>query len=246
MIATVHSVVDASALGVEIKAHWGLAEPFRCELLTRGMNDVYLVRSRGERYAARVWRAGRQSGPKVTWELEYLRHLKRKAMPVIAAVPNRQGELSFAVEAPEGERQVCLFEWADGWPFADDPKPAMAARIGAAVARMHIEGRDFQAKSPRPIDFAGMIRTLYPALAARLDDRAEDRRFYDRLADAIPRRLEPFERECLPLFLASKEFSFMCGMSHGANYVGHLSFGPPVFDWFAQSVRRHAQKAELV
>lgn len=40
-----HSVLHAKALGERIKDHYGLAEPFRCELLTRGMNDVYLVRS---------------------------------------------------------------------------------------------------------------------------------------------------------------------------------------------------------
>jgi Ser/Thr protein kinase RdoA (MazF antagonist) len=59
------------------------------------------------------------------------------------------------------------------------------------------------------------------------------------------RPIEDFERSCLPLFMCSKEFSYMCGMSDGVNYVGHMSFGPQHFDWFAQSVRRHVEEAHL-
>jgi len=310
-----HSVVDNEALGEEIRRRWDLRAPFLCELITRGMNDVYLIKSGTTRFAARVWRADKHTADNVTWELDYLAHLKKKGIPVIAAVPDASGALSFGIDAPEGSRRVCLFEWA-------------ARRIGGSVAQIHLAGADFKGKTARPIDFPGEIRRKFPALAARLNERPDDLAFYQRIAEVLPgkiedayaagvpygplhgdvhaknvfvtpdgsftildfdtcgeahiihdcmslawansyflskgdtrmtpaltdafmegyeeaRPIEDLERSYLPLFMVSKEFSYMCGMSDGVNYVGHMSFGPQHFDWFAQSVRRHVEEAGL-
>ena len=62
--------------------------------------------------------------------------------------------------------------------------------------------------------------------------------------DARP--LDQFETSLLPLFMASKEFSYMCGMSEGVKYVGHMSFGPQHFDWISKSVRKHVEEAGLM
>ena len=331
MIAILHSVVDANELGALIQARWKLTEPFRCELITRGMNDVYLVKSGTTRYAARVWRADLQTPDMVAWELDYLAHLRAEGVPVIAAVPDASGALSFTVEAPEGTRFVCLFEWAAGRQFSSDPTPALSHQIGATVARLHLAGRRFKPRTRRPIDFANKeIRAKFPALARRLDERPEDRAFYQEAGEAIAAKLEEvyargvaygpihgdihaknvfmnndghfvlldfdtcgeshlmhdaasfawandylslnpanarltpdlgvaflagyeevrpldaLERECLPLFTASKEFSYMCTISDIVNRVGYGTFQPELFDWFAQSVRRHVKAANLL
>jgi Ser/Thr protein kinase RdoA (MazF antagonist) len=60
------------------------------------------------------------------------------------------------------------------------------------------------------------------------------------------RPLSDQERAFLPLAMAAKEFSFMCGMSAGVKFIGHMSMGPDKFDWFAQSVRRHVEEAGLL
>ena len=328
MIPIVHSVVDADALGERIQKRWQLPGPVHCELITRGMNDVYLVRDAERQYAARVWRADKSSEINVRFELEYLRHLAAGGVPVIAALPDQDGELFFSVEAPEGIRPVCLFEWAEGSPFSAAPNTDMARRIGAAVAQLHNVSQSFKPTAPRSIDFPGAIRRNYPALARRLDGRAEDLAFYARVAEAIPEALKkayaggvpfgaihgdvhannvfitadgelsildfdtcgeshlahdllsfvwaneyislrapglgpdisdafmegyeavrPFsdqEKAFLPLALAAKEFSFMCGMSAGVRYVGYMSMGPEKFDWFARSVRKHVEAAGLL
>lgn len=331
MIAILHSVVDAQELGQLIQARWKLANPFRCELITRGMNDVYLVKSGNARFAARVWRADMQTQDTVTWELEFLAHLRAHDVPVVAAVPDKSGELSFSIEAPEGTRHVCLFEWAEGRQYSTNPTPALARRIGATVARLHIAGSSFRPRSARPLDFANeQIRRKFPMLERRLDDRPADRAFYREASEAIAsalqdvyargvpcgpihgdvhtknvfvtadghfalldfdtcgeahlmhdamsfswaneylslnpanagltpdlgvaflegyeevRPLDAFERGCLPLFRASKEFSYMCIISDIVNRVGYGTFQPELFDWFAQSVRRHVKAANLL
>ncbi len=330
-IRTLHSVVDGAQLGAEIKRRWGLDAPFQCDLLARGMNDVYIVRSGSDRYAARVWRADTQTADRVRWELEFLRHLKAAGIPVIEALPDRRGALSFSVTAPEGVRHVCLFEWAEGRDFAAVPTPELSYRVGRAVGEMNLAGRDFAQPCARPIDFpTEQIRDKLPALMARLFGRYEDQRFYTGLCEKIAsgldaayatgvprgpihgdvhalnifvrddgsfslvdfdtcgeahlahdivsftwanaifhdnramkgltpevndaymegyeavRPLAPFERDCMPLFMAAKEFSNMTGMAFAGQFVGHLSFNERVFDWYAGSVRRHAEEAGLI
>jgi Ser/Thr protein kinase RdoA (MazF antagonist) len=199
-IRTLHSVVDGGELGAEIKRRWGLDNPFYCELLARGMNDVYLVRSGNARYAARVWRADTQNEGRVTWELEFLRHLKARGIPVIAALPDREGNLSFSVDAPEGRRYVCLFEWAEGRDFALVPTPELSYRVGKAVGEMNVAGLDFAQPCPRPIDFPGaQIRDKFPSLVARLFGRTEDHRFYGDLCEKIAAGLEAAVAEGVPV-----------------------------------------------
>jgi len=329
MFPIVHSVVDNVALAAAIQEHWKFPQDPTCDLITRGMNDVYEVRAGGERFAARVWRADKHTKESVTWELDFLAHLKAKGVPVIAAVPNAAGELSIGIDPPEGHRRICLFEWAEGDQFYADPKPDLARRIGAAVAQMHLAGADFTGKTERPIGFADDMRLRLPMLLSRLEGRGDEQAFYDKAINAcadkldevyaagVPvgpihgdvhirnvfvkqdgdfnildfdtcgtghllhdcqslawasmfyianghktltpatteqfwagyretRPLEPLEEECLPLFMVSKEFNFMCGMSHAVNVVGHMSFGPPQFDWFIQSARRNVAAAGLL
>ncbi|MCH8111380.1 MAG: phosphotransferase [Proteobacteria bacterium] len=190
MIPIVHSVVDAAALGEHIRRRWKLPLPLHCELITRGMNDVYLVRTAVQQYAARVWRADKSSEMKVLFELEYLRHLAAGGVPVVAPLPDSDGALFFSVEVPEGSRPVCLFEWAEGVPFSKVPSPDVARRIGAVVAQLHTVSQSFEPPVGRPIDFPGSIRRNYPALAQRLVGRPGDLAFYSRAGEAIAEALE--------------------------------------------------------
>jgi len=74
------------------------------------MNDIYLVRSGTRKFAARVWQAGVQTQERVTWELHFLTDLKARGLPVVVALPDRNVDYTFSIDAPEGLRQVCLFE----------------------------------------------------------------------------------------------------------------------------------------
>lgn len=330
MLPITHSVVDARPLGVEIQKRFALAEPAQCELLTRGMNDVYLVRAGGVQYAARVWRANKYTDDHVTFELEFLAHLLAAGVPVVAPIPLENGALFFAVEAPEGPRQVCLFPWAEGVPFTKAPTPAVAHVIGATMARLHNAAETFQPPAPRPINFSVGIGRSFPAVAERLAHRPRDVDFLRAAADAITSaldaayargapcgaihgdihggnvfvasdssiavldfdtcgeahlghdltsftwansffRLDPSVQGLdeaiddhylagygsvrplsdtdladLPLFVASKEFSFLCGMSAIMNVVGHMSLNESRLDWLVDSVRRNTAAAHLV
>ena len=50
----------------------------------------------------------------------------------------------------------------------------------------------------------------------------------------------------LPLFVAAKEFRYLCGYATNVNIVGHGPLRNPDLDWFARSIRRHAREAGLL
>ena len=56
IISTAHSTIDADALGQLIIKLYGFNANLVCELLHRGMNDFYLLRSKEKLFVAQVWR----------------------------------------------------------------------------------------------------------------------------------------------------------------------------------------------
>jgi Ser/Thr protein kinase RdoA (MazF antagonist) len=195
----IHSILDAEALGRVIQAHWDLADPFHCELLTRGMNDVYLVRSGTTRFAARCWRTAGFGEDKVDYELKLLDFLDRDGLPVVAPVAAKDGSWSTGVQAPEGPRPVALFRWVNGGPLHDHPNPVpYARRLGELFARMHLAGSRFHPAPSRMADYAGKIRRGWPNVKRLCGHRPEDLRFYEQAIDAVAGGLERLDRRLLP------------------------------------------------
>ena len=184
-VPAVHSVLDANVLGAVVQSSFRLPEPFHCELLTRSVNDVYLVKSKGAHYAARLWRAGYHRDDEIAFEMSFLLFLRNQGVSILPPVEAPTGETFYAVMAPEGRRQFCLFPWVEGQEFARVPSTGVARRIGETLARMHLAGAKFQAPVARPIGYHLWIRDNLPALLPRIADRPEDIPFYRHAAAAI-------------------------------------------------------------
>lgn len=197
-IPIVHSVLDGRALGREIRSRYGLTEPFDCELLVRGVNDVYVVTAGSARYAARVWRANFRTSDQVAFELAFLLHLKEAGIPVVAPLRSTEGGTFFLVEAPEGTRQVALFDWVKGTSFANIPTAAVAEKIGAGMAQIHLAARSFVPPARRPIEYRDHITENLPLVLRRLADRPADAAFYPRYAEAILKGLDQPAARALP------------------------------------------------
>ena len=189
----IHSVLDAAAVGDKIAAHFELPGPVHCELLTRGMNDVYLLRSGGRRYASRIWRHGFRDEAKVAYELAFLDHLKRACLPVVAALRTRDGGFHVPVRAPEGGRYLALFEWAEGAPYGADPDAGGARSIGAIIAQIHLAGADFKPAEPRFVDRSGAFASELPDLLRMVAHRPEDIDYYPQAVAAIEEALAPVD-----------------------------------------------------
>lgn len=202
----VHTILHAKPLGVEIQRRWKLPDPFLCQLLVRGMNDVYLVRAGGTQYAARVWRASFAERAGADYELRFLDFIAGRGIPVPRGVklPDRDA-YHITIDGPDGPRDVALFEWAKGdlLHFHPDPVP-FARRTGELFARMHLASRDFRHPTPRYTDYAGNIRAHFPAIADLAVDRPEDFAFWTMAKDRMLAAYSKLDRNALPW-----------GVSHG-------------------------------
>lgn len=199
VVPFVHSILDARPLGVEIFKHYDLATPFHCELLVRGMNDVYVVRAGKQKYAARCWRFHGVTDAAVAYELALLDHLSRAGIPVSAPLPAKNGAFHFSVRGPEGPRAVALFQWVDGDLLFHHPDPVpQSRRFGELIARMHLAGQSFRPPTPRLTDYVGHIRRDGKQLDWLCADRPDDLAFYRRAIDAVTAALERLDRSSMP------------------------------------------------
>ncbi|MBM3505971.1 MAG: hypothetical protein FJX65_19210 [Alphaproteobacteria bacterium] len=198
-IPIVHAILDAKPLGVEIQKHYHFAEPFHCELLVRGMNDVYLIRTGGERFAARCYRHDGMPEAKVAYEVAFLAHLDRAGVPVPAPISTTNGTLHFMVGGPEGPRAVAVFRYIEGNVLFQNPTPVPhARRLGEYLARIHLAGRDFHFEPRRVIDRAGLIRNGIEDLVWLCSDRPEDAQYYPRASVAVADALDALDPKAMP------------------------------------------------
>jgi Ser/Thr protein kinase RdoA (MazF antagonist) len=195
VLPIVHTIVDAVALGPAIAAHYDFPPPFHCELLARGMNDVYMIVGGKERYAARLWRAKRRTEGEVTYELDLLDFLLAEGLPVVPAIKTKGGKRHFAVEAPDGIRYVALFEWARGDAFAAAPTATLATQMGELIGKMHQVTPRFVRAKERPLDVANRLRSRIPYMERLASYRPDLAAFFrstaERLAKELDRIAEP-------------------------------------------------------
>ncbi|MSO64883.1 MAG: hypothetical protein EXQ85_03615 [Alphaproteobacteria bacterium] len=185
-----HSIVDADALGAVIAEGYDLPRPIHCELLARGMNDVYVLRCGPERLAVRLWNARGRTESEVIYELDYLNFLKAEGLPVSTALRAPDGRYHLSVEAPEGRRYVALFRFAEGTEMGAAPTPEQATALGALIGRLHVVSPRFAGGDKHRLDHAASIRRKFPALARRVAHRPDDLALYRRVAEALPAALD--------------------------------------------------------
>ena len=203
-----HSILDSPSLHDRIGEAYDLPHPIQCELMTRGMNDVYLIRCDGATYASRVWRTGFRSEPDVDYETQFLKFLDEAGVPVPAPIPTRDGRLYIPLDAPEGRRHLALFQWADGTPFANNLNPEIARKLGVMFGQLHLIAKDFSPTRVRNIDSGRQMRLGLPALTRMVAHREGDGAWYAEAVNAVAAALE-----ALPEALAPQ------GPSHGDFHI---------------------------
>jgi Ser/Thr protein kinase RdoA (MazF antagonist) len=129
------SVLDPTALAVEVGRRYPVGPVDGCELLTRNLTDTYTVRAGGRQYALRVYHSGFRSAADVGYELDLVRHAAARGVGVALPIADRDGGWSWVVDAPEGPRQVAMFTWAPGEERSAGPYPSEA--YGRAVGALH-------------------------------------------------------------------------------------------------------------
>lgn len=194
---TVRSILNAEALAETVRAHYAL-DVTNCELLKPGLSDLYRVDTAQGPYILRVYPHGLNLGKWIEAELRILRGLRERGVAVALPIPRADGDDSLGAEAaipsagaedtanrdllplqaPEGERNAVLFEYAHGRSLKRSRNPEDAFLFGKMAARMHLEAGPLPetlARVPldaytllvRPLDLLG---AAYPERPADIDE----------------------------------------------------------------------------
>lgn len=239
-IRVVHSIVDNKHLAELLRDRYTLSPGVYCELIHRGMNDIYKVTDGASRLACRVWRTAWRSLDDVAYEMSFLAHLHGKGIAVANGVPALDGSLSFVVQAPEGIRSVALFEWAPGRPFGDQPndqpKEQHAFEIGALFAQMHGAGADFKPDKIRRTNAPSDYLDNLPYLKQLVMDRPGDMALYQTVAENLHARVKALEWQGLPFGPCHGDFHFNNVHINDDNGITLLDFDNSGEDYLLQDV----------
>jgi len=206
-IPIAHSVLDAPALSEALAQRYAFNGKPVCQLLYRGMNDIYIVHDDEKRYALRAWRTGWRSLENVTYELEFLDFLAAHNIPVSASYKAKDGAPFFVAAAPEGPRAVALFEWAEGHKLGSAPDVKAAHGIGAMFAKLHVVAANFKPSQPRITNPVTAFVKNLPALKQLVFDRPHDQELYSRIAPALTQAVAAAE-DVLPYGPNHGDFHF--------------------------------------
>lgn len=114
-----YSTTGIDAIAGFIAHHYDFEGTITCQMLQRGLNDVYLVRSsNGDRHVFRLSQHRARGPADVRAETAFLVHLAQSGVPVASPIPTRNGSLFVEARAAEGQRSGVLFQALDG----RDPK----------------------------------------------------------------------------------------------------------------------------
>jgi Ser/Thr protein kinase RdoA (MazF antagonist) len=191
-IAVTRSVLSQTALLTDFLCLYDIGTPVACHFLRVGLNDTYEVLTETDRFILRVYRAGWRTLSEIQYEIDILRHLERKGVPVAAPIAARDGSYWQELLAPEGTRYAVLSTYAQG---VDETWTEETAPLyGAAAAVIHNASDDFQSLHQRfTIDLKLLVdiplQTVLPFLAHRPDDQTYVQRLAEKLragAEALP------------------------------------------------------------
>ncbi len=147
-------------------------------------------------HALKVARTGKSGDDEFAYEQDYILHLARHGIDVPSPVAATDGSLFFAVQAPEGKRQVVLMTWLEGEPYQGVVSEDEALPMGRLLARMHLAAADFTSPHKKAVATERKIKERLPFLLNLLKGRPDEARFLERVSAAAiegSEKLEPRE-----------------------------------------------------
>lgn len=146
-----YSQLSADSALALVDSHYVDIHPKHCKYYMLGLHDNYLIESSINKYILRIYRNDWRSKQEIDFELELLTHLGARQAPVATPLTTVQGNQSFSIPCPEGERHAALFEYADGYSPGPEMTSEHSRLLGSAVARFHELANSFTTDKQRSI-----------------------------------------------------------------------------------------------
>jgi Ser/Thr protein kinase RdoA (MazF antagonist) len=131
------SFLAPDLLAERMATDYGLQDA-RCQLITATLRDVYLVTSRAGRHILIIYRHNQQTHDEIVAEWQLVEYLAREQVPVVLAVPTRNGDTILTFQAPEGRRYGVVTEYAPGQHLRRRPSIEATRNYGQIIATIHV------------------------------------------------------------------------------------------------------------
>jgi Ser/Thr protein kinase RdoA (MazF antagonist) len=233
-LSAAYSTISPSSIATVLDQRYEIAPVAKCRLVHRGFNDTYeLEGADGRSYMARLSNRRFRGPANVDYETALLMHLHRAGIVVGVPVSDREGHRWSTHDAPEGPRELTVFERLDGRGLlsavrragkADEQTLADVAALGDSLARIHLAGENFDGppslyRLEGPLMVDGPLGQLVVVFEGELEDDAR----------AVAASL----RSRLDACAATLSVGHCHGDNHaGNNFIADASDGTPVAGWF--------------
>lgn len=164
-IQVARSFIDGEALASVIEQEYDLGKLVSCRLFSKMLrsqdNDHYkVITADGKIHVARVYQHGdhldRQRSD-YEYELDWLKFLQEKEVPVSYPLRRRDGGLLGNLLAPEGLRYYALFNFARGKSLSLKDNEQLFI-VGQQMAKIHLVSNEYQSPFARqPLDLEYLI-----------------------------------------------------------------------------------------
>ena len=182
----VASTIAPLALLDAMRQVYTVEDSATCELIQRHLDATYLVSGKQERFIARVYNARWWGREEVEGEVAVLRHLGARNVRVAAPVQRTDGDWVTTIQAPEGERQLLVYEYLEGeglLPSRD------AGKFGELVGQMHRELADcVLVQRRRELTFRRLTEETFDTILSQLSEQNEHRQYFEELRARVLRR----------------------------------------------------------
>lgn len=137
-----------AAVARVVARDYALGDVAECALLRRGFNHVYGLRFAGGRRAvARLCAERPRGAPNTQYEVALLAHARTAGASVAVSLPTRDGAAATAMQLPEGERTLVLYEHLEGDPPGESLPDVEAT--GRGLALLHEAGQSYRGPASR-------------------------------------------------------------------------------------------------
>ena len=222
-----HSILCTKSLKSYAERHYDFGELSECKFLQLGLNDTYLIRTKTEKFILRAYRLNWRTESDIAYELDALTHLADKGACVSKPLKRKDGKLFEVVVAPEGERFLVLFTFANGDPPNYEEQVEQQAYLyGKAAAHIHTHTDSFSTEHKRfDLSLATLIDKPLKEIQPLLSHRADDWEYMVGFASRLSAKIQNL--------LANQvlEHGFCHGDFHGGNAHHDMNGTVTFFDF---------------